>query len=85
MGSIFKGRIQNLEDGLQAAFVDIGLKKNAFIHYWDMIPEDSARLEAEEGLERRPTKRKKFNPGEMARTLRAGRVFLKHLLRGSKV
>ena len=33
VGSIFKGRIQNLEDGLQAAFVDIGLKKNAFIHY----------------------------------------------------
>ena len=35
VGSVFKGKIQNLEDGLQAAFVDIGLKKNAFIHYWD--------------------------------------------------
>ena len=34
VGSIFKGKIQNLEDGLQAAFVDIGMKKNAFIHYW---------------------------------------------------
>ena len=51
VGSIFKGRIQNLEDNLQAAFVDIGLKKNAFIHYWDMIPEDSLRLEAAEGLD----------------------------------
>ena len=50
VGSIFKGKIQNLEDGLQAAFVDIGLKKNAFIHYWDMIPEDAARLEREEGV-----------------------------------
>ena len=50
VGSIFKGRIQNLEDGLQAAFVDIGMKKNAFLHYWDMIPEDASRLEAvEEG------------------------------------
>ena len=39
VGSIFKGKIQNLEDGLQAAFVDIGMKTNAFIHYWDMIPE----------------------------------------------
>ena len=48
VGSIFKGRIKNLEDGLQAAFVDIGLKKNAFLHYWDMIPEDAARLEAAE-------------------------------------
>ena len=43
VGSIYKGRIQNLEDGLQAAFVDIGLKKNAFIHYWDMIPKKAWR------------------------------------------
>ncbi len=46
VGSIYKGIVQNLEDGLQAAFVDIGLKKNAFIHYWDMFPEDVTRLEA---------------------------------------
>ena len=32
VGSIYKGRIQNLEDGLQAAYVDIGLKQIAFIH-----------------------------------------------------
>jgi len=49
VGSIFKGRIQNLENELQAAFVDIGLKKNAFLHYWDMIPDDETRLEVEEG------------------------------------
>jgi ribonuclease G len=52
VGSIFKGRVQNLEDSLQAAFVDIGQRKNAFIHYWDMIPEDAARLEEEEGSDR---------------------------------
>lgn len=38
VGSIYKGRIRNLEDGLKAAFVDIGLEKNAFLHYWDIIP-----------------------------------------------
>lgn len=48
VGSIFKGRIQNLEHDLQAAFVDIGLKKNAFLHYWDMLPDDAMRL-GEEG------------------------------------
>ena len=42
VGSIFKGRIQNLENDLQAAFVDIGLKKNAFLHYWDMTPDADA-------------------------------------------
>ncbi|MFW5874368.1 MAG: ribonuclease E/G, partial [Verrucomicrobiota bacterium] len=35
VGAIFKGRIQNLEAGLKAAFVDIGQPKNAFLHYWD--------------------------------------------------
>ena len=73
VGSIFKGRIQNLEDGLQAAFVDIGLKKNAFVHYWDMIPEDKIRLEVEEGLSRsKPKRRKKFNPGEMQKIFPVG-------------
>lgn len=38
VGSIFKGRIRNLEDGLKAAFVDIGFEKNAFLHYWDIVP-----------------------------------------------
>lgn len=38
VGAIFKGRIQNLEPGLKAAFVITGQEKNAFLHYWDMIP-----------------------------------------------
>jgi ribonuclease G len=38
VGAIFKGRVQNLESGLKAAFVDIGYTKNAFLHYWDMLP-----------------------------------------------
>lgn len=38
VGSIFKGKVRNLEDGLKAAFVDIGFEKNAFLHYWDIVP-----------------------------------------------
>ena len=83
VGSIFKGRIQNLEDGLQAAFVDIGQKKNAFIHYWDMIPEDAARLEAEEGggggTGRR---RKKMQPGEMAKLFPPGSEIIVQVTKG---
>lgn len=37
-GAIFKGKFQNLEPGLKAAFVDIGQEKNAFLHYWDVLP-----------------------------------------------
>lgn len=74
VGSIFKGKIQNLEDGLQAAFVDIGMQKNAFIHYWDMIPEDAARLEEQEGGRNGSSsrRRQKFAPGEMAKKLPIG-------------
>lgn len=38
LGAIFKGKIQNHEPGLQAVFVDIGCQKNAFLHYWDLLP-----------------------------------------------
>ncbi len=38
VGGIYKGRVKNLDPGLKAAFVDIGYSKNAFLHYWDMLP-----------------------------------------------
>ena len=53
VGCIFKGRVQNLENDLQAAFVDIGLKKNAFLHYWDMTPDADACLDEDEEKPRR--------------------------------
>lgn len=37
-GSVYKGRVKNIEPGLKAMFVDIGLEKNAFLHFWDAIP-----------------------------------------------
>src|SRR6188472_1200625 len=38
VGSIFKGRVRNIEHGLKAMFVDIGFEKNAFLHFWDALP-----------------------------------------------
>ncbi|MBM4142937.1 MAG: Rne/Rng family ribonuclease [Lentisphaerae bacterium] len=60
VGSIYKGRIQNLENDLQAAFVSIGQRKNAFLHYWDMLPDTAARigLEDEEEKEKEKGKRR---------------------------
>ena len=42
-GSIYKGVVKNIEFGLKAMFVDIGLEKNAFLHFWDalLLPLDS--------------------------------------------
>src|SRR6266849_1289496 len=38
VGSVYKGRVKNIEIGLKAMFVDIGFEKNAFLHFWDAIP-----------------------------------------------
>jgi len=37
VGDIYLGKIINLEPSLQAAFIDIGADKNAFLHYHDML------------------------------------------------
>lgn len=37
-GNIYLGKIQNVLQGMQAAFVDIGEGKNTFIHLKDMLP-----------------------------------------------
>lgn len=36
VGNIYKGRVQNILPGMQAAFVDIGLDKNAFLYTGDL-------------------------------------------------
>ena len=38
VGSVYKGKVKNIEQGLKAMFVDIGFEKNAFLHFWDAIP-----------------------------------------------
>lgn len=40
VGNIYSGRIQNVLPGMQAAFVDIGFQKNAFLYIGDGMPPD---------------------------------------------
>lgn len=37
-GNIYVGKVQNVLQGMQAAFVDLGETKNAFIHLKDLLP-----------------------------------------------
>ncbi|MGI6497138.1 MAG: Rne/Rng family ribonuclease [Kiritimatiellia bacterium] len=87
VGSIFKGRIQNLENDLQAAFVDIGLKKNAFLHYWDMFPDDESRLDDENDSDegsssRRPSKRRRISNEEVAKRFPPGSEIIVQITKG---
>ncbi|MBQ9359362.1 MAG: ribonuclease E/G, partial [Abditibacteriota bacterium] len=38
VGSIYKCRVKNVLGGMDAAFVDIGLEKNAFLYSGDILP-----------------------------------------------
>ncbi|MCU6351475.1 ribonuclease E/G, partial [Morganella morganii] len=38
VGNIYKGRVSRVLPGMQAAFIDIGLDKAAFLHASDIIP-----------------------------------------------
>jgi ribonuclease G len=59
VGSVYKGKVKNIEMGLKAMFVDIGFEKNAFLHFWDAIPAalDSSIEEVDRPKNRRPKKR----------------------------
>ncbi len=50
-GNVYIGKIQNVLQGMQAAFVDIGEKKNTFIHIKDILPKvDTKKDDPEEAV-----------------------------------
>ncbi|MCQ2351947.1 MAG: Rne/Rng family ribonuclease [Victivallaceae bacterium] len=62
VGDIFLGRIVNLDMLLQAAFVDIGAQKNAFLHFQEMLPGYSDLAEQyQQEAEKIAAKRRKRN------------------------
>ena len=88
VGSVFKGRIQNLENDLQAAFVDIGLKKNAFLHYWDMTPDADALLDDDDDDEkngksaRKNRKANRLSDAEIAKRFPPGSEIIVQVTKG---
>src|SRR5881396_1221416 len=37
VGNVYKGRVDNVLAGMEAAFVDIGLEKNGFLHVDEIV------------------------------------------------
>ncbi|MDQ3206757.1 MAG: ribonuclease G [Pseudomonadota bacterium] len=49
VGNIYKGRVQRVMPGMQAAFIDVGLERAAFLHAADIIkPVPVGQVEADE-------------------------------------
>ncbi len=75
VGNIYKGVVTNVLPGMQAAFVDIGLNKDAFLYAGDftanvgeyerlMLAEDEADIDLEEGEEAPERERRDVSPIE---------------------
>jgi ribonuclease G len=47
-GNIYKGLVENVLPGMQAAFVDIGLEKNSFLYVEDAVPQRTGDDESEQ-------------------------------------
>ncbi|MEW5883009.1 MAG: Rne/Rng family ribonuclease [Armatimonadota bacterium] len=60
VGSIYKGIVQNVLPGMDAAFVDIGLERNAFLYVADILPEDDGDGESPAGIKRSELRRRKI-------------------------
>jgi len=48
VGNIYRGRVESVLPGMQAAFIDIGYEKNAFLYVGDAIPQKEFSEDDEE-------------------------------------
>lgn len=66
VGNIYKGKVENVLPGMQAAFVDIGLERNAFLYVDDAQPgrEDPEGEEGSPRAGRRPTIKELVRTGQ---------------------
>ena len=51
-GNIYIGRVENVLQGMQSAFVDIGQEKNTFIHLRDILP----KIDVKDGIKKQDKK-----------------------------
>lgn len=60
VGSIFKGIVQNVLPGMEAAFVDIGLERNAYLSIADILPDDGGNDGSPASMRRSELRRRKI-------------------------
>jgi ribonuclease G len=66
VGDIYLGRVEAVLPGIQAAFVDIGQEKSAFLHASDLLEPDEDEEPEEEEESEEPTGGEQPNPGPEA-------------------
>ncbi|MEM4408044.1 MAG: Rne/Rng family ribonuclease [Candidatus Caldarchaeum sp.] len=79
VGSIYKGIVQQVRPGLDAAFVDIGLERNAFLYVADILPETDGEGETPASLKRSELRRRQIDE-----LLRPGQELLVQVMKGPR-
>ncbi|MDO8683305.1 MAG: Rne/Rng family ribonuclease [Armatimonadota bacterium] len=76
VGSVFKCKVSNVLPGMDAAFVDIGLERNAFLYVADILPEAGEEIPA---ARREPSK-----PQRIKDVLKVGQELLVQVVKGPR-
>jgi ribonuclease G len=77
VGNIYKGRVRKVLPGMQSAFVDIGLERDAFLYVGDFFEETEEDLDTEEIVSKAPAERverleRQPEPGHRGTETRSG-------------
>ncbi|RYG98726.1 MAG: Rne/Rng family ribonuclease [Alphaproteobacteria bacterium] len=79
VGSIYKGIVQNVLPGMDAAFVDIGLERNAYLSVADILPEEGEKDSSPAGTRRSELRRRKIKE-----LLRPGQQIMVQVTKGPR-
>ncbi len=79
VGSIYKGIVQNVLPGMDAAFVDIGVERNAFLYVADILPEDETNGDSPASIKRSELRRRQIKD-----LLRPGQEIMVQVIKGPR-
>ena len=82
VGNIYKGKVQRVLPGMQAAFVEIGLEKASFLYVSD-VNEELGDIDEDEGEEKEPRNKRRWRDHQQIQDLlRPGQEVMVQVARG---
>ena len=79
-GNVYNGKVVNIVPGIQAAFIDVGLPKNGFLHASDVAASALDAIEAEEGG--KPARRNSNETRSISELLKVGQEIIVQVIKG---
>ena len=64
VGNVYLGKVENVVPGLDAAFMDVGMERNVFLHVSDAMEEEPSRAQMRKKMESFPPIKEVVKPGQ---------------------